>query len=118
MKKYFLLLLLAALGCTRDEPADELSVLAREQCTYADRRTVGTLTNRAGVVKITPSGSDKWVDIFLDDDATTPYCPCNLPTAYARQGQRVEFSAELKETLPNERWRCQPVVLTALRKRP
>jgi hypothetical protein len=118
MKNYLILAMftLGAVACESGEPKDELSALAESQCSYADRKTVSTLDNRQGAVRVTTTESDKWVDIYLNDDPNTPYCPCNIPESLALEGTRVEFTAEVKETLPNERWRCQPVVLKAIKK--
>ncbi|HEV7348064.1 hypothetical protein [Telluribacter sp.] len=117
MKTYITLLLVAlgTIACNSDEPKDELGALAESQCTYVERKTTSVLTNEQGAVRVTTNPTATWVDIYLSDDPTTPYCPCNIPESFTKDGLRVEITAELKETYPNERWRCQPVVLKAIK---
>ncbi len=106
-------LLAACLACSTGN-TDPQSVNLPADCTYESRKTVRTLTNEKGSIRVTPSGTDSWTDIYLDGDASTPYCACNLPASFAVDGTRIVFSAQVKETYPNEKWRCQPIKLTAL----
>ncbi|GAB3167953.1 hypothetical protein [Telluribacter humicola] len=118
MKNYLVLAMFAlgAVACEPGEPKNELATLAESQCSYADRKTVNTLSNREGAVRVTTTESEKWVDIYLNDDPNTPYCPCNIPESLSVEGTRVEFTAEVKEIYDNERWRCQPIVLKSIKK--
>lgn len=115
MKKTLLsiALLAACLACGTKETIPT-SVYLSADCAYESRQTVSVLTYRKGTLKVTQAGTETWTDIYLDGDAPTPYCPCNLPASFAENGKRVVFSAEVKETHPNEKWRCQPVRLTTL----
>ncbi len=114
MKKYSaLLVLVACLACSTDN-TDPQSTDLDATCAYDSRKTVGTLVSQQGTIKVTPAGSDTWTDIYVDGNATRPYCACNLPLSFAEDGFRIVFSAEIKETYANEKWRCQPIKLTTL----
>lgn len=115
MKKYVLCMALlgACVACSSDEP-NASQVELNADCEYETRKTVSTITNQKGTIKVTTTGTDTWTDIYLEDGSSTPYCACNLPASFSVEGKRVVFSAEVKETYPNEKWRCQPIKLTAL----
>jgi hypothetical protein len=115
MKNYFVYLALlgACLACSSADTEPKDSLLAKE-CDYDSRKTVSTITNQKGTIRVMPAGSETWTDIYLDGTNSTPYCACNLPASFSEEGLRVTLSAEVKETYPNEKWRCQPIKLTAL----
>lgn len=115
MKKYLspVVFLLACLACSPGD-ADPQSVYLSADCAYEPRKTTSTITLAKGTVRVTPAGAQTWTDIYLDGDTSTPYCACNLPASFSTEGTRIVFSAEVKETYPTERWRCQPIKLTAL----
>ncbi|MBB5282743.1 hypothetical protein HNQ92_000864 [Rhabdobacter roseus] len=122
MKKYigFGLILLSAWAC---EPApvlapEGLTALQGSRCIYDNRTTVRQLDKQVGTVRITATASNWWIDIYVDGDEETPYCPCNLPKELSEGGTRVEFNAELKEILAGEDGRCQPIRLTYVIKVP
>lgn len=107
-----LLLVFVILACSSKDstpsPAPELV------CEYDSRATVSTLVNQIGTVRLTQTANEVWVDILVDGDSNTRYCACNLPSASTEEGFRFQFSADVKEIYANEKWRCQPIKLTAL----
>lgn len=115
MKKYLLslVLLVACVACSSDKTDPKGDTLGTD-CTYESRKTVSTITNEKGTIKVTPSGTETWTDIYRDGDSSTPYCACNLPASFSVAGMRIVFSADVKETYANEKWRCQPIKLTSL----
>lgn len=106
-------LLAIGAGCDPKEADPDANAL-EGSCTYDSRKTTRTLSNVKGTVEVTPAGEETWTDIYVDGDTSTPYCACNLPLSFAEDGARVVFSADIKEIYPNEKWRCQPIKLTAL----
>lgn len=110
LKYTYLLLLLPILllfGCgNKDEDKLQPSLPGCLQ----DRATMqvltdqeGTLESEAGLLLINVSSSGELL------------APCNLPNTY-QENDRVIFSGNKKEILPNERWAGQPFELTHIRK--
>lgn len=108
-----LFVILIAFACNKSDSLSPQTDLV-STCEYDTRKTVSTLTNQQGTVRLTVNGTETWVDIMMDGEPNTPLCACNLPASYSEQGFRIQFSADVKEIYPNEKWRCQPVKLTAL----
>jgi|GEM_PF-1684942 hypothetical protein len=115
MKTYLtsFVILFAVLACSSDNsPSPETEL--KSSCDYDSRKTVSTLINQLGTIRLTLSGNETWVDIFVDGDSNTRYCACNLPNSYSEVGFRIQFNADVKEIYANEKWRCQPIKLTTL----
>ena len=78
-----------------------------EEC-WENRKTVQQMENVEGVIH----RDADWVYIALTSGRQL--FPCNLPDAY-QTSDSVVFSANQKETLPNERWAGDPIELTRIR---
>ena len=122
MKKYivFSILLLGTWACEPTEllPEEGLAPLRGSRCIYDNRETIGLLEKKLGTVRITATATSWSTDIYLDGDEETAYCPCNLPAELSEGGTRVEFSAQLKESIPGENRSCRPIKLTFVRAAP
>lgn len=104
---YLLLLILLLSGCgNKDDDKVQPSLPGCLQ----DRATVQVLTNQEGILK-----SNAGILLINVSSSGEQLVPCNLPNTY-QENDRVIFSGNKKEILPNERWAGQPFELTDIRK--
>ncbi|MPR32627.1 hypothetical protein [Salmonirosea aquatica] len=96
----------------KDDPAAD--ALPTDDCYYSSRKTIDTFDKVEGIIVLTTAGSETEATIYYPVVAGTPYCACNLPASFLQDSLRVVFSAEQKEIYPNEKWKCQPIVLTSI----
>jgi hypothetical protein len=73
------------------------------------RKTIEMIKDVEAVIEITPS----FTFINQKNDDSKRYVACNLSNDI-KNGQKIVFSAEIKEIFPNERWAGTPIKLTSL----
>lgn len=89
---------------TREE-LRELGLIGKKventsKCAFDSRKTVGTVENKVGRIQRI---HDK-LYIIVTEDNSGRFAPCNLPNKFKKDGLRIQFSGDIKETYPNERW--------------
>lgn len=94
------LIIVGLIACTRPNRVSSMS----DDC-WENRKTVKQLETVTGVV----IKESDWVYILLPP--SKQLFPCNLPDSF-QMGDSVLFSANQKETFPNERWAGDPIELT------
>jgi hypothetical protein len=104
--KIFLLSIVILIAACQKENVAELSSIS---CEYDSRKTVEVIKNVEAVIEITPS----FTFINQKNDDSKRYVACNLSNDI-KNGQKIVFSAEIKEIFPNERWAGTPIKLTLL----
>jgi hypothetical protein len=112
MYRFMLFILsISTLSCSLSisKGRDGLPGLNLSDC-YSDKKTVSQLKN---VEATLTAIADVWCFVPTNDD-TQRYGACNMVEYAFVEGQKVVFSADVKETHPNERWAYTPIVLTTL----
>jgi hypothetical protein len=91
----------------------ELGLIGKKQanvskCAYDSRKTVETVENQVGTIKRI---HDK-LYIIVTEDNRGRFAPCNLPNKFKKDGLKINFSGDVKEIYPNERWAATLFKLT------
>lgn len=103
------IVIFSMIGCSVNKGKDGLPGLKTDDC-YKERKTVSTVVDQEAKLSLI---GETWVMILVNDD-TQRYGACNMVEYTFAEGDKVIFSADVKETMPNERWAFIPCVLKKL----
>ncbi|MGB3760400.1 MAG: hypothetical protein WBA07_29155 [Rivularia sp. (in: cyanobacteria)] len=90
---------------TTREELRELGLIGKKventsKCAFDSRKTVGTVEKKVGRIQRI---HDK-LYIIVTEDNSGRFAPCNLPNKFKQDGLKIQFSGDIKEIYPNERW--------------
>jgi hypothetical protein len=75
-------------------------VAKNSKCAFDSRKTVDTVKNQVGTVRRI---HDK-LYIIVTENGRGRFAPCNFPNEFKKDGLKIQFSGDIKEVYPNERW--------------
>jgi hypothetical protein len=103
----FLSISVTIIACAKQSTAQKNSVELKQDC-YNERKLERVVTDLSAKIEIF---GDEY--LIATDDAR--YMPCEVPTAFRKNGIKIIFSGEVKEVYPHERWAGLPLHLTKIR---
>ena len=86
-------------------------------CGFDDRPTVEKHQNQLGQIMTLPSASEPEGVLYIITipDQNRRFSACNLPQSLKKDGMKIQFSGEVKEIKPEERWLATPYKLSAVK---
>jgi len=91
--------------------------LANMPCYFDDRATTEKHQNERGVIMTIPMSNEPEGVAYLIDlpGQARRFTACNMPDNLKREGLKIEFSGEVKEIHPGERWIATPYKLSSVK---
>ncbi|MBK0402283.1 hypothetical protein I5M27_04760 [Adhaeribacter sp. BT258] len=86
-------------------------------CGFDDRATVEKHQNQPGQIMALPNAAEPEGVIYLIaiPDQNRRFSACNLPQSLKKDGMKIQFSGEVKEIKPEERWLATPYKLNSVK---
>ncbi|MFC5269675.1 hypothetical protein [Adhaeribacter terreus] len=86
-------------------------------CGFDDRVTVEKHQNQIGQIMALPNATepDGIMYVITIPEQNRRFSACNMPQSIKKDGMKIQFSGDVKEIKPEERWLATPYKLSALK---